>query len=292
MHPILFDEFGSYGTLILIGTTLTIPGVRWDARARGVPKERLLSFIVDFYLVLMFGAFFGGRLFHVLTVPGTYAAEPMKLFTIDGTGFVFFGSLVATGLGWIWLARRYGLAVSSLCDLGLTWMGLGHAFGRAGCLMAGCCWGAPTNASVGLEFPAYSVVYLERGAPLLGDSTLPLHPTQIYEAVGLLAIWAVLLGLRSSRDIEAPWRMSSRYLVAYGILRFIGELMRGDPTRGYLVEGTAPWLAQLLALPPNHPVWLTFSQLVALGLIALGGYGLRVTATKDPPDRAATSAQT
>lgn len=78
MHPHLFTlpwgtEVNAYGTLIMIGGLLCLPMTAWDARKRGIPRERRLSFLVDLWLVIVVGAFFGGRLLHVLTVPGVYA---------------------------------------------------------------------------------------------------------------------------------------------------------------------------------------------------------------------------
>jgi phosphatidylglycerol:prolipoprotein diacylglycerol transferase len=281
MHPHLFDAWGfsanAYGTLILIGGAFSLFGVRWDARARGIPRERLASFIVDFYLVLIVGAFVGGRVLHVLTVPGVYAQDPGKLISIDNTGFVFFGSLLAVVAGWIWLARRYGIAFAELTDLGLTWMGLGHAFGRLGCFMAGCCWGGPTDGPTGVTFPEESIVHLVEPALRHGARTVPLHPTQLYEAVGLLVVFAVLFAFRIRRGIETPWLQASRYALGYGLLRFFAEMFRGDASRGFVVELRSAPLAELLAVPGDQPLVLSISQALALAIAATGIYGLRTT---------------
>ncbi len=281
MHPHLFDAWGisanAYGTLILLGGVLSLFGVRWDARARGMARGRLTSFIVDFYLVLVVGAFAGGRLLHVLTVPGVYAEDPGKLFAIDNTGFVFFGSLLAVVAGWIWLARRYDIAFAELTDLGLTWMGLGHAFGRLGCFMAGCCWGGPTDGPTGVTFPDVSIVHLVEPALRDGARTVPLHPTQLYESIGLLAVFAVLLVVRVRRGIETPWRQASRYALGYGLLRFVVEIFRGDASRGFVLELRSAGLAEALALPAEQPLALSISQALALAIAAAGIYGLRTT---------------
>jgi phosphatidylglycerol:prolipoprotein diacylglycerol transferase len=281
MHPHLFDAWGfsanAYGTLILLGGTLSLFGVRWDARGRGIAHGRLASFIVDFYLVLIVGAFVGGRILHVLTVPGVYAEDPGKLLAIDSTGFVFFGSLLAVVGGWVWLSRRYGVAFGELTDLGLTWMGLGHAFGRLGCFMAGCCWGGPTDGPTGVRFPEDSVVHLVEPALRVGTHTVSLHPTQLYEAAGLLVLLAILLAFRVRRGIEARWRQASRYALGYGLLRLFVEMFRGDASRGFVLEGRWPALAEALALPPDQPLVLSISQALALAIAAAGVYGLRLT---------------
>jgi len=283
MHPHLFTlpwgtEVNAYGTLIMLGGLLCLPMTVWDASSRGIPRERRLSFLADLWLVIVLGAFFGGRLLHVLTVPGVYADDPAKLVAIDSTGFVFFGSLLAVAGGWIWVARRYGLRTGSVWDMGLTWLPLGHAAGRLGCFLAGCCWGGVHTGGRGLRFGPDSIVVLTSGAPVVGGGdtlmTLPLHPTQLYEAFGLLALLGMTWATRVRRGVERPWRMASRYAVGYGVLRALVEVFRGDASRGFLVEFTAPELSRALSLPPTHPLLLSISQITALGMVALGAWGL------------------
>lgn len=283
MHPHLFTfpwgtPANAYGTLILMGGLSTVALVVWDAKSRGIAGGRVASFVVDFYLYVVVGAFVGGRVLHVLTVPGVYAQDPGKLISIDDTGFVFFGSLLAIALGWAWLARRHRVDVGVVCDIGLTWMGLAHAFGRLGCTMAGCCWGGVHTGGGGVRFGPESVVVLSGGAKLVGRgeaaSTLPLHPTQLYEACGLLAIVIVLGWLRVRNGPQRPWRMVSRYAIGYGLLRAGIEVFRGDLSRGFLFEYTSPTLARLLALPSEHPLALSISQAIALSLVAAGTWGL------------------
>jgi phosphatidylglycerol---prolipoprotein diacylglyceryl transferase len=281
MHPHLFDIGGfsanAYGTLILTGGFFSLLGVRWDAHRRGLAEGRRTSFIVDFYLVLIVGAFVGGRILHVLTVPGVYARDPTKLISIDTTGFVFFGSLLAVIAGWVWLSRRYEIAFAELTDLGLTWMGLGHAFGRLGCFMAGCCWGGATDGPTGVHFPEDSIVWQVEPALREGAHTVALHPTQLYESIGLLVLFVVLLAFRVRRGIEPHWRQASRYAIGYGMLRFVVELFRGDATRGFVFELCWPALADVLAVPADQPLVLSISQALALAIAAVGVYGLRVS---------------
>lgn len=282
MHPILFElpwggTANAYGTLILIGGLASIPGIWWDAKRRNLGSASTASFVVDFCLVIIVGAVLGGRLVHIVTMPGPYLEDPRLIFQIESTGFVFFGSLLAIVAGWMWLARRYDTRFGTLCDLGATWMGLGHAFGRLGCFFAGCCWGAPTQSTLGQAFPPTSVAYLLGEVPRAGEHTVPLHPTQLYEAAGLAVIFATLAYLRVRRGIEPMWCQASRYAVAYGLLRVFIEMFRGDPSRGILAHLSWPAGAGVLALPPGHPLALSVSQAIAIALVGAGVYGLRRT---------------
>jgi hypothetical protein len=55
------------------------------------------------------------------------------------------------------------------------------------------------------------------------------------------------------------------------------ELFRGDATRGFVFEARSPALADVLAVPPDQPLVLSISQLLALAIAAVGLYGLRAS---------------
>jgi len=288
MQPVLFELPGwgpinGYGTLILLGGLLAMPGLYWELKRRGLGRGRPGTMLLDLYLVLIFGCAVGGRVLHILTAPGPYLEDPGRVFSPDVTGFVFFGSMLAVIGGFAWLSRRYDAPFAEVCDAGATWMPLGHALGRMGCLMAGCCWGAPTDVPWALHFGPESVAYLAGEVPTAGDHTVGLHPTQLYESIGLLALFVVLWTVRRRRGVEAPWRASFRYLVGYGVLRFVTEVFRGDPSRGLLVELHSGPVATWLSLPPEQPLVLSVSQAIALVMIAVGLVGLRRTADVPAP---------
>jgi len=288
VHPTIVQLDGggainAYGTLILLGAILSMPGFWWDARARGISHGHTASFFVDFYLAIAVGAFVGGRLFHVLTMPGEYVADPRRVLVFDGTGFVFFGSLAAIVASWLILARRHHTTFTTITDLAATWMPLAHAFGRLGCFFAGCCWGAPTDGPLAVEFPVESVVYQSDPQMRAGDHTIGLIPVQLIEAIGLLALAATLALVRIRRGIEPPWRQAGRYALGYGVLRFVTETMRGDDTRGFLVEITIAPLARVLGIAAERPLALSTSQAIALVLVVAGIVALRRTRTTPAP---------
>jgi phosphatidylglycerol:prolipoprotein diacylglycerol transferase len=86
---------------------------------------------------------------------------------------------------------------------------LGHAIGRVGCLLAGCCYGKETNMWWGIQ--------------LHGSHR---HPTQILESLGLFLIALILIKTRPSLKSFAL------YFIGYGVLRFGIEILRGDTIRG------------------------------------------------------------
>lgn len=278
LHPVLFElpwgPANAYGTLILFGGLACAPGLAWELRDRGIAPTRRTALLLDLYLVLVFGAVIGGRILHVLTLPGPLADHVGQLWNPSTGGFVFFGSLLAIVGGWAWLARRYAVPFATLCDLGATWIPLGHAFGRLGCFFAGCCWGAPTDAPWGVHFPAESVVALSGEVARHDGHTVALVPVQMFEACALAGLFLLLLALRRRYGPrETPWRATARYAIGYGIIRCFTEVLRGDASRGMLFTLPMPFVSGRLHLPPDQPLLLSVSQLVAIAMV-LGGVGV------------------
>jgi phosphatidylglycerol:prolipoprotein diacylglycerol transferase len=92
---------------------------------------------------------------------------------------------------------------------------LGHAFGRVGCLLAGCCYGKPTSLVIGIHYPHESIPYDKYG-------DIGLYPTPIIEMLLLLIIFLILKKLR---DWEIRFCV---YLTLYALGRFGIEFLRGD----------------------------------------------------------------
>ena len=86
---------------------------------------------------------------------------------------------------------------------------LGHALGRVGCFLGGCCYGRATDLFLGVQFPHLA----ER-----------VFPTQLYEAIFELLLFALMMLLyRRLRH----WFLEI-YLFGYGGFRFLLEFLRGD----------------------------------------------------------------
>ena len=84
-----------------------------------------------------------------------------------------------------------------------------------------------------------------------------------------------LVALRVRRGPEPRWRQAGRYALGYGVLRFVMEAMRGDATRGFAFEIPGGALAQWLGMAPTQALVLSWSQVVAAGLVVLGAFALR-----------------
>jgi prolipoprotein diacylglyceryltransferase len=136
---------------------------------------------------------------------------------------------------------------------------------RTGCFLAGCDYGLPTAHAWGVRFPPGSLAALDharRGFIPPGAPSLPVHPTQLYEAVlGLLAAALSSLALaRGRRD----GRAFSIFLVVYAVGRFAIEFWRGDQERGRAFGlSTAQWVS--VAIGVVLMVWVLYRSILRHG---------------------------
>ena len=93
---------------------------------------------------------------------------------------------------------------------------LGHALGRIGCFLDGCCYGKTTGTALDMFFP------------VLEKSVLP---TQLYESVFLFVLTGILLFLVFKFDFKYTFIV---YLGSYSIWRFVIEFFRDDPRGGFI----------------------------------------------------------
>ena len=126
----------------------------------------------------------------------------------------------------------------------------GPRFGRMGCLLAGCCFGAVTKLPWGLSFPprspasdAQAKEHLLHSARMWSE---PVHPTQVYESAASLAVAFVCLYVVLPRK-RYDGQVFAASLVLYALARFAVEILRRDDRGG--------------------AVGLSTSQLIGLGLI-------------------------
>ncbi len=242
MHPILFEIGGwpvySYGVLLaaayLVGLQLGV--VR--ARRAGVDPAR----VMDLGIYLIIAALVGAKLMLIAVDWEYFTSQPRELLSLVRAGGVFYGGLIAASVVGLWLIRRYKLPLWTTADLMAPGIALGHVIGRFGCLLAGCCYGRPTDVPWAITFTD-PLAAANVGTPL----QIPLHPTQMYDAGAELLILVVLLSTeRKGRPFAG--RTFWAYLLLYGVSRFIIEFYRGDANRGTVFASlsTSQFLSLLL----------------------------------------------
>ena len=249
MHPV-FLEFGTisitwYGLMMASGF-LTCMYI-WSRLAPldGRPSE--ISSTLAFWV--MFCGILGARLAYVAADWGHYAAQPGEILKVWRGGVIYYGGFIGASLAIIVLSivnRDKGKL--SFYDLAITPIPLGHALGRFGCFMNGCCYGTPTDNPLGVCYPPRSWPFhhhLEDG--LIGPDaphSLAVHPVQLYEAGLNLLLFAFLFWLFPRRQRNGT--NLAIYLMTYPLIRFAMEFMRGDARQ--TVAGGALHTSQAISI--------------------------------------------
>jgi len=139
--------------------------------------------------------------------------------------------------GYTWYAKMPTLPLLDTYSAALP---LGHAIGRLGCFMAGCCYGKPTRLPWGVTFTNPIAAQLV-GTPV----GVPLHPTQLYEAAAEIGNFIFLIWLGKRQRFAG--QIAGAYLVLYGVERGLIEIIRGDPDRTLMLHGALS-LMQIVSL--------------------------------------------
>lgn len=239
-----------YGLAYVFGFLLAFWYYRRAQRSgaiRGLTDEAL----EHLGLAIVLGVFVGGRLGFVLQFPRELMADPAFLFRVWEGGMAFFGGLVGVALAILFVARRHGLSMLALTDVGTFPAALGLAVGRIANFINAELVGRPTGGDWGVIFPTVDA--------------LPRHPSQLYESASHILLFGILaLAIRRwpgwSRGRNG--RLSALFLTVYGLLRVLTDFYRADD---HIIGpfSTGQWaslavsligLAWLWTLRRSHPV--------------------------------------
>ena len=171
---------------------------------------------------------------------------------------MFFGGPLACIPFAVWYIRKYRLPMWKTMDILVPGLTVNHAFGRLGCLAAGCCYGKPTGGDWGIRLYSDLVEKEYQG--------IPLHPTQIYESTALFILFFGLLYVFRKRAFDGQVVLT--YFMAYPIIRSIVEVFRGDLIRGFVIDGvlsTSQFLSILVFVGASIVLSLRLKQVRELG---------------------------
>jgi phosphatidylglycerol:prolipoprotein diacylglycerol transferase len=204
---------------------------------------------LDAYLFLdhlpwiLLGSFLGARIFHfAFWELNAFLKDPVAFFRFWEGGMSITGGLAGGVLGaWFCFRRKGFWHIFAAASPALL---LGQAIGRIGCFLNGDAWGIPTGLPWGISQPRFGTFLPSFMADhqfpsdawswsvALGFTdpasmvTVPLHPTQLYEALGdLVLAGLVLLLVRSKGPVR---RVAWLHLGGYACLRLALEFLHGD----------------------------------------------------------------
>ena len=229
----------SYGFMIAVGFLSSLYFIQRDAAKAGYdPKV-----FADLAFVVLPLGLLGTRLTHIIMFPHFYSwSDPIGWIAVWRGGLVFQGAPPIAIAYAVYFFRKHKISFWKGVDIVFPYIALGHAIGRLGCLLKGCCYGIATDVAWGIRFPRVLdpesgeisgspafMDHLKRFADVTTESTHShlIHPTQIYEFFGLLVILGIMLTLRK-RWNPFPGFTLPMYFIIYGIFRLGIEFFRGD----------------------------------------------------------------
>lgn len=264
MHPILFEfpapwgEQPIYAYGVLLGLSLL---VGWQLTLRLGRQAGLgPGLLSDVYLLAAVAGVAGARLLYIVMNYGEFSS-PTQWLDLRNGGLAAHGGFVSGFIAAALYLRAKRVSFLNVADCAAPAIAVGLFLTRIGCYLYGCDFGVrlPRSAphwlvalgrfphwpeSLGLRgSPAYLLHVDSYGLPREAAFSLPVHPTQLYEAaVGLLLMLFCLVQFPRRRFWGQVLLSMS---MVYGTARFLLEYLRDDPDRGFALGFS---ITQLMAL--------------------------------------------
>jgi phosphatidylglycerol:prolipoprotein diacylglycerol transferase len=253
-------EITGYGLMMMVAFLMGGWLIALELKRRGLSED----YAADMIAAAVIGGIVGAKLWYVAVTQDAGA-----LFSRGG--LVWYGGFIGGTAAVILNGWRLKVPLRWTMQLAAPALPAAYALGRVGCFLVNDDYGRPTDLPWAVKFPQglppSTAANMEQlfGIPVppgIDPSTvLAVHPTQIYEAMLMLAAFMLLWSLRKGgRPIG--W-IFGLYLVIAGVERFLIEILRAKDDR---------------FLGP-----FTLAQLTSVVLIAIGIWILmRLRQAEDP----------
>jgi phosphatidylglycerol---prolipoprotein diacylglyceryl transferase len=298
--PFLNIPIYGYGVMLVIGFLGAIQLAKFLAKRAGVDPE----LFVNAGLIALVTGVAGARLSHVIENIGYYT-NPSRSFTanlfdainIRSGGLTYYGGFLLAFPALILYARYKKVPIRLGMDIVAPCLMIGLGFGRIGCFLNGCCYGATCNLPWAITFPYYSIPYREEvdehkitppdeltrltvtgridvlspaeirahAGELPADAasvaasqhSLPLHPAQLYSSFTAFLIAAMVLCYYTLP--HAPGRVFALMMMVEGLTRFLLECLRVEPP--VIGDFSLSMVLGLALLVVGIVLWFTFGLL-------------------------------
>lgn len=248
----------SYGAMlclsIVVGWFLTL-GL---TDREGLPRDKM----ANCYFVTALAALVGARLLYVATNPQEFDGF-RDLFALRRGGLVAYGGFLGGFVGSFFYLRAQKIRLLAWADAAVPSLAAGLVITRIGCYLFGCDFGKPLAETApawlkklgsfprwaegtlleGSGSPAWIQHVNQRGLSPDVDTSLPVHPTQLYEMLAGALLLAVVFLVRKHQRFRGQAFLA--FTLGYGYLRFLVEILRDDAERGEL----GPYVATHVYLP-------------------------------------------
>ena len=229
LYPRLF-QFGhiaipTYGIFTAIALVAALAMAMYAARRLALDPNKIWNLC----LIGIFTTLLGSRLLLILFHPRDFLSHPLwmlGLVTIRSRSIFYGGVLLAicACIGYIFANR---LPLRRTFDCLAPAAALGIAIGRLGAFAAGSDYGTTTDKPWGVIYK-HGLAALWSGTPL----GIQLHPVQIYEAIVIFTLFALLFFCLPRRTQDGD--LAGIFLFVYGMSLYFLDFYRG--TRSFVLH--------------------------------------------------------
>lgn len=219
MHRVLFKigsvTLYSYGLMLILAFFVGAWFARRRAPKYGIDPEKIWD--VAFWM-LMAGVL-GARVLFILQDLPYFLQNRDQLFSLRFEGLTSYGGVLGGFIAVLIWCRVVKVPVVKLLDvLGPAFL-VGHAIGRVGCLLNGCCYGGQCDLPWGIHVLSQD-----------GKTFLPglYNPAQIYDSLMNLVALAIVLYVE--RFKPKTGRIAALVIFLHASCRFIYEFWRAGTT--------------------------------------------------------------
>ena len=220
------------GTSLIVGWFLVMRFAKQD----GIGQEAAATI----YMWSAIWSIIGSRVLYVLTNLSDFDSFT-EVFMVNRGGLVAYGGMIGGFIATVYLCRKRKIPLLRWADVAAPSVVLGTAITRMGCLLFGCDYGARSDLPWAIRFPGPNAMApqgspawqhhvqafgLDRGSAW----SYPVHPTQLYEALVGVLLFALLMLLRRYRRFSGQVFLG--WVLGYGIFRPLIEIVRDDDQRG------------------------------------------------------------
>ncbi|MDR2950995.1 MAG: prolipoprotein diacylglyceryl transferase [Prevotella sp.] len=258
---ILGREIRWYGILWAAGVLCTTMVVQRMYKSEKLPEKWFDSL----FIYVLTGLIIGARLGHCLFYdPVYYLTNPLKMLMVWEGGLSSHGGAIGMTIGiWLYCKRVSKRSIIWGLDRLIVGVAVGAASIRLGNLMNSEIYGGPTTLPWGFNFvrdPHWHYPLTDGGS-----GELPCHPTQIYEVLIYLAVFAVGLYLfykTNAKDKQGLILGIS--LIGIFLSRFFIEFIKNiqEPFEMNMIATYGINMGQLLSIPfVIWGIWLVWNAL-------------------------------
>lgn len=268
MHGIAFHLFGYpvhwYGIMAATGFLVSLAVLQHKRQYARMSSDQVL----DVSIIVVVCGIVGARIAYVIQFFYQFQGHFWKIFRVDQGGLVFYGGFILAVLVILQYIWRHHLSLPRVLDICAPALAVGHAFGRIGCFIQGCCFGIPCaafgrvyppGAPGAMRYPDPDTVLtnLEKYGKAAASS-MPLFPVQLFESAGNFLIGLMLLFL--FKKVRKTGWIAAAYCLAYGTLRFVLEFFRGDHADRILGLTRAQLVGLFIMLPVGVFFFVYFNR--------------------------------